>query len=310
MERPAGTVSAAASVLPPPAPRGRRFGLVDVLVLAFVAIAALYVLWRAQTVLRYNWNWAPVWGFVIRYDPAKDAWIPNLILSGLWTTVRMSVWAAVFAALIGGAMGMARVSNSLFLRLVSRSYVELVRNVPPLVFIFVVYFFLTSQIAPVLGLDVWARQASPEARAFVEATLGPAQHLPALASAVACLALFEGAYVTEIVRGGIESIDRGQWEASRSLGFTRWMSLRLVVLPQAIQRTLPPLAGQFISLVKDSSIVSLISIQDLTFLGNEVAATTTRVFEAWIIVAVLYFVLCFALSRMFARLEARLGRFR
>lgn len=310
MERPAGTVNIAAHDLPPPALRGRRFGLVDAVVLGSVVAAAIYFVWRAQTVLHYDWNWAPVWGFVIRYDPAKDAWIPNLILSGLWTTVRMSVWAAVFAALIGAAMGIARVSNSLFLRLVSRSYVELVRNVPPLVFVFVVYFFLTSQIAPAVGLDVWARHAAPETRAFIELVLGPAQYLPALASAVMCLALFEGAYVTEIVRGGIESIDRGQWEASRSLGFTRWKSLRLVVLPQAIQRTLPPLAGQFISLVKDSSIVSLISIQDLTFLGNEVAATTTRVFEAWIIVAVLYFLLCFALSRVFARLETRLGRFR
>ncbi len=310
MERPAGAVTAVAIDGPPPAARGRRFGLVDALVLAAVLAALVYVVWRAQTVLRYDWNWAPVWGFVVRYDPAKDAWLPNLILSGLWATVRMSIWAAIFAAAIGGAMGVARVSNSLFLRLVSRSYVELVRNVPPLVFVFVVYFFLTSQIAPVLGLDVWARNASPESRALVDLLLGPPQYLPALASAVACLALFEGAYVTEIVRGGIESIDRGQWEASRALGFTRRQCLRLVVLPQAIQRTLPPLAGQFISLVKDSSIVSLISIQDLTFLGNEVAATTTRVFEAWIVVAVLYFALCFALSRMFARLEARLGRFR
>ncbi|MBI1245508.1 MAG: ABC transporter permease subunit [Alphaproteobacteria bacterium] len=296
--------------MPPPAPRGRRFGLVDAVVLALVVVAAIYVVWRAQTVLRYNWNWAPVWGFVIRYDPARDAWIPNLILSGLWTTIRMSLWAAIFAAIIGAAMGIARVSTSLFLRLVSRSYVELVRNVPPLVFVFVVYFFLTSQIVPVLGLDVWARSAAPATRATIDFLLGPTQYLPALASAVACLALFEGAYVTEIVRGGIESIDRGQWEASRALGFTRWKCLRLVVLPQAIQRTLPPLAGQFISLVKDSSIVSLISIQDLTFLGNEVAATTTRVFEAWIIVAVLYFSLCYALSRLFARLETRLGRFR
>jgi polar amino acid transport system permease protein len=116
--------------------------------------------------------------------------------------------------------------------------------------------------------------------------------------------------VTEIVRGGIESIDKGQWEASRSLGLTRGRTLRLVILPQAIQRTIPPLAGQFISLIKDSSIVSLISIQDLTFLGNEVAATTTRVFEAWTIVALLYFALCFALSRQFARLEVRMGRFK
>ena len=295
---------------PPPAPGRRRLGLVDILVLAVLAAVIVYVGWRAQTVLRYNWNWAPVWNFVVRYDPELGSWVPNIILKGLWTTIRISVWAALLAALFGGAMGIARVSNSLFLRLVARSYVEMIRNIPPLVFIFVFYFFLTSQIVPALGLDSWARTASPEARATIDLLLGPPQFLPALLSAVLCLALFEGAYVTEIVRGGIESIDRGQWEAARSLGLTRGRTLRLIILPQAIQRTIPPLAGQFISLIKDSSIVSLISIQDLTFLGNEVAATTTRVFEAWTIVAVLYFALCFALSRQFARLELRMGRFR
>jgi polar amino acid transport system permease protein len=295
---------------PPPAPGRRRLGLVDILVLAVLAAVIVYVGWRAQTVLRYNWNWAPVWNFVVRYDPELGSWVPNIILKGLWTTIRISVWAALLAALFGGAMGIARVSNSLFLRLVARGYVEMIRNIPPLVFIFVFYFFLTSQIVPALGLDSWARTASPEARATIDLLLGPPQFLPALLSAVLCLALFEGAYVTEIVRGGIESIDRGQWEAARSLGLTRGRTLRLIILPQAIQRTIPPLAGQFISLIKDSSIVSLISIQDLTFLGNEVAATTTRVFEAWTIVAVLYFALCFALSRQFARLELRMGRFR
>jgi polar amino acid transport system permease protein len=295
---------------PPPAPRRRRLGPIDAVIVAVLLATIAYVIWRAQTVLRYDWNWAPVWGFVIRYDAAQDSWVPNLILKGLWTTIRISVWAGLLAAIFGGLMGIARVSNSLFLNLVARSYVELIRNVPPLVFIFVFYFFLTSQIVPLLGVDVWVRTASPEARAAVDLLLGPPQFLPALLSAVLCLALFEGAYVTEIVRGGIESIDKGQWEASRSLGLTRGRTLRLVILPQAIQRTIPPLAGQFISLIKDSSIVSLISIQDLTFMGNEVAATTTRVFESWTIVALLYFGLCFALSRQFARLEVRMGRFK
>jgi polar amino acid transport system permease protein len=295
---------------PPPAPRRRRLGPIDAVIVAVLLAVIAYVIWRAQTVLRYDWNWAPVWGFVIRYDAAQDSWVPNLILKGLWTTIRISVWAGLLAAIFGGLMGIARVSRSLFLNLVARSYVELIRNVPPLVFIFVFYFFLTSQIVPLLGVDVWVRTASPEARAAVDLLLGPPQFLPALLSAVLCLALFEGAYVTEIVRGGIESIDKGQWEASRSLGLTRGRTLRLVILPQAIQRTIPPLAGQFISLIKDSSIVSLISIQDLTFMGNEVAATTTRVFESWTIVALLYFGLCFALSRQFARLEVRMGRFK
>ncbi|MBL0930155.1 MAG: amino acid ABC transporter permease, partial [Alphaproteobacteria bacterium] len=154
------------------------------------------------------------------------------------------------------------------------------------------------------------RNASPATIATIEMLFGPARLLPAILSAILCMALFEGAYVTEIVRGGVQSIERGQWDAAKAMALTQVQTLRLVVLPQAIQRTLPPLAGQFISLVKDTSIVSLISIQDLTFLGNEVAATTTRLFETWIIIAVLYFLLCWSLSLAFARLETRMGKHR
>jgi polar amino acid transport system permease protein len=307
----AGSASAIdGAVAPPPGKPRRRWGALDFGVLAAVALAVAYAVWRADAVLHYQWNWAPVWGFVTRYDSAREAWTPNLILIGLWTTIRISIWAALGAALIGGIMGLARVSNSLFFRLVAGAYVELVRNMPPLVFVFVVYFFLTSQIVPALGVEASIRAASPATLATIETLLGPPRLLPALLSAVLCLALFEGAYVAEIVRAGVQSIERSQWDAARAMGFTRVQTLRLVVLPQAIQRTLPPLAGQFISLVKDSSIVSLISIQDLTFLGNEVAATTARLFETWIVVAILYFLLCWTLSRAFARLETRMGRFR
>jgi polar amino acid transport system permease protein len=294
----------------PPVEKRRRFRPLDAVILAVVAAVCAYLFWRANTVLNYNWNWSRVWPFVLRYDEAKETWVPNLILIGLWTTIRIAIWSAIGAAIIGAVMGLARISQSLFFRLVAGSYVELVRNMPPLVFVFVVYFFLTSQIVPLIGIDVALRNASPATIATIEALFGPARLLPAILSAILCMALFEGAYVTEIVRGGVQSIERGQWDASKAMALTRVQTLRLVVLPQAIQRTLPPLAGQFISLVKDTSIVSLISIQDLTFLGNEVAATTTRLFETWIIIAVLYFLLCWSLSLAFARLEKRMGKHR
>ncbi|MFN8758322.1 MAG: amino acid ABC transporter permease [Tagaea sp.] len=309
MARPASAVTDAAVPPPPGAPR-RRFGALDAAILAAVALCVGFLVWRADSVVQYRWNWAPVWEFVVRYDAAAEAWKPNLILIGLWTTIRISIWAAIGAAIIGVAMGLARVSNSLLLRLIAGAYVELVRNMPPLVFVFVVYFFLTAQIAPALGVEAAVRAASPGTLAAIETLIGPPRLLPALLSAILCLALFEGAYVAEIVRAGVQSIERGQWDAARALGLSRTRTLRLVVLPQAIQRTLPPLAGQFISLVKDSSIVSLISVQDLAFLGNEVAATTTRLFETWIVVAGLYFLLCWTLSRLFARFEARMGRHR
>jgi len=107
------------------------------------------------------------------------------------------------------------------------------------------------------------------------------------------------------VRAGIQAIPKGQVEAARALGLSRWITLRKVILPQAVARVVPPLAGQGISLVKDSSIISLISIQELSFLGNEVAATTNRVFETWLIVAFFYFIVCALLSAGASRLEKR-----
>ena len=290
----------------PYARRGRRrgFGPADALVLTLVAVAFGWLAWRAGSALQYRWNWGPVWGFVLRHD-AERGWVANLLLQGLMTTLRVSFWAALIAAAVGALMGVARTSRAMFPRLVAGAYVETVRNVPPLVFIFVFYFFATSQLIPALGVEDWLRTRSPETQSAITWLFGPPQHAAGVVAAILCLGLFEGAYVTEIVRAGIQSLPRGQWEAAGALGLSRVRTLRLVVLPQAVARVVPPLAGQGISLVKDSSIVSLVSVQDLAFLGNEVAATTGRVFETWLVVALLYFLLCALLSLGAARLERR-----
>jgi polar amino acid transport system permease protein len=288
--------------------RRLRFTWLDAVLLAAVAFAVGYVAWRAGSVLHYRWDWSRIPPYLLRFDEAKQRWVTNLLIDGLLTTIRVSLWSAVLAAVFGTVMGLARVSKRLLPRLIGTTYVELIRNIPPLVFVFVFYFFITSQITPLLGVDAFVRGASPSALAVIEVLFGPPRFLPAVLSAILCLALFEGAYVTEIIRAGVTSIEKGQWEAAAAIGLSRLRTLRLVVLPQAIQRVTPPLANQFISLVKDSSIVSLISIQELTFLGNEVAASTSRVFEVWIVVAAMYFLLCWCLSLGFERLERRMNR--
>lgn len=282
----------------------RGFGLADGAVLALVVGACLLLGWRAGMALDYRWNFAPVWAFVVRYDTERG-WVANLLLQGLFTTLRVSFWAAIIAAILGVLMGVARTSRLLLPRLIAGFYVETIRNIPPLVFIFVFYFFVTSQILPALGVEDWIRRQPPESLWWIAALFGPPQQAAGVIAAILCLGLFEGAYVTEIVRAGIQSIAPGQSEAARALGLSRAGTLRLVVLPQAIGRTVPPLAGQAVSLVKDSSIISLVSIQDLAFLGTEVSASTNRVFETWIVVALLYFIVCGALSLIASRLERR-----
>jgi polar amino acid transport system permease protein len=291
---------------PPPAPRRRRVTPLDAAIIATVAGLVAYVIYRVNFVLVYDWHWPQVFEYVIEWDEARGVLVPNLLLKGLMTTLRLAFWGTLLAAAIGLLMGLARTSNNLFARTVSRLYVELIRNIPPVVFIFVFYFFISSQLMPLLGVDDLVYGASPTTEAVMAVLFGPLDLFSNFLSGLICLAMFEGAYITEIVRAGIQSIPRGQWEAARAVGLSPSNVLRDVILPQAIRKILPPLAGQFITLIKDSAIVSLISIQELTFLATEVAASTTRVFETWIIVGAMYFALCYPLALLFARLERRM----
>lgn len=292
---------------PPPQAKRVRVKPLDWVALVLVVIAVAYVAYRVDTVLHYTWHWEPVLQFVVRYDIESDRWVSNLLLQGLFTTFRLAFWAMIVASVIGVVMGVSRTSNNLFLRVISRLYVELIRNIPPVVFIFVFYFFISSQLTPLLGIDALVRDASPATTQVIELLFSPIGLFSNLLSGLICLAMFEGAYITEIVRAGIQSVEKGQWEAARALGLSRWSVFRDVILPQAVRRVLPPLAGQFITLIKDSAIVSLISIQELTFLAIEVAATTTKVFETWITVGFLYFIICYSLALIFGRLEKRMA---
>lgn len=288
--------------------RKLRFGWLDALILAVALGLIGYVLQRAQSHFHYNWDWRLIPVYFARHD-AERGWVLNLLGQGFLATARLALWGSVLAALIGVVMGVCRVSHSLFLRLCSRTYVELIRNMPPLIFIFIFYFFIGSQLMPVLDVENRLANAAPGTLNVLAFLFGPPELLPNFLSGLICLALFEGAYVTEIIRAGIEAIPKGQWDAARALGMNSGQAMSRVVLPQAVQQMIPALAGQFISLIKDSSLISLISIQEMTFAGNELAVSSGRVFEVWLTVAALYFLLCFGLARLFGRLERRLGQY-
>jgi polar amino acid transport system permease protein len=229
-------------------------------------------------------------------------------MQGVFTTLRLSIWATILAMIFGTIMGLFRVSHGLFNRLISWSYVELIRNIPILVWIFIFYFFISDQIMPFLGLDELVRSKSENIKNLLTFLFASPARLPAFLSGLFALAIYEGAYITEIIRAGIQSIEKGQWEASSALGFTRWQQMRHVIFPQAIQRVLPPLAGQFISTIKDSAIVSVISIQELTFQGMELMSATFLTFEVWITIMVLYLLLCLICSLLVERLEIYMKR--
>lgn len=284
----------------------KKWGALDNGIVIAVVLAGAYFTYRIQGSLHYQWNWAAIPQYLFRFDAELGRWIPNLLIEGLLTTLRLSIWSTVLATVIGTVMALLRISNSLFLRLAGGTYVGLVRNMPPLVLVFIFYYFIGDQLLPRMGIDQWVQGLSQDAEATLRFLFGPLNLLVPFLSALLTLALFEGAYITEIIRAGILSIEKGQWEAASALGMTPAERMRHIILPQAIPRMLPPLAGQFISTIKDSAIVSVISIQELTFQGMELMASTYLTFEIWITITGLYLLLTLSFSLAVSALESRL----
>jgi polar amino acid transport system permease protein len=213
-------------------------------------------------------------------------WKMGILIEGLLLTLEVSFLAIIFGILLGLFTGLARISDNPALRWGSIVYIELIRGSPLLVQIFLWYFVVGTVINTMLSQYGFS-QISP------------------LWFGVMALAIFTGAYTAEIVRAGIQSVHRGQMEAARSLGMTYSQAMRKVILPQAFRRILPPLAGQFISLVKDSSLLGVISIRELTKASREVVTSSLQPFEIWIVCAILYLVLTFTLSMFVQYLERK-----
>ena len=284
-----------------------RWGRTDIILLSFLVIIFGYLGYRVHSGLEYRWNWQVIPQYFLRHD-AESGWSPNLLLQGLFTTIRLSFWSLFLALPFGLFAGLLRTSLHLFNRLLGGTYVTLLRNLPPLVLVFIFYFFISDQVLPLFNIGERVTAAPEWLQQLLAWLLAPVDQVEAFLAAVMTLALFEGAYIGEIVRAGINQIESGQWEAAKALGMRRWQLLRYVVLPQAFQRMIPPLAGQAISTIKDSAIVSVISIQELTFQGMELMAATYLTFEVWISVTALYFLLTYSCSWLAGRLELRLRR--
>jgi polar amino acid transport system permease protein len=220
----------------------------------------------------------------IRWELAWD-W-RQLFVRGLATTVALSAGALVLALLLGGAAGLARCSRSVALDQAAFAYVELVRGTPFLVQLYVGYFC----VARVMRLH--------DAVGDVETAKWVV--------GVAGLGIFGGAYVAEIVRASVESIERGQWEAARSLGLSHRRTLLRVILPQCLRRMTPPLAGEGVSLVKESSLLSAIGVAELTYEAKGLQSAHYATFEAFLPLAALYLAVTLPLSWLSRRLERRL----
>jgi polar amino acid transport system permease protein len=247
-------------------------------VAAYLAVLVLLVLVVRSANTGYRWQWgrffteAPL-GPDGQPIAGAEPWA-LLIVRGLGLTLEVSALAMLGALPLGIVVGLCRTAHDPGARFLGAAYVEVFRGTPLLVQVFIWYY--------PLGLST----------------------LPAAVCALAC---FAASYIAEIVRAGIQSIDRGQMEAARSLGLTHVQAMRHVVLPQALRRILPPLASEFIALVKDSSLASVISLHELTMATRDVQAGSYMTFEPWLTTAALYLSINVLLSLGVRTLEKRLG---
>jgi polar amino acid transport system permease protein len=245
-------------------------------IIQFLALLSLSA-WFLTGAVRdsgYHWQWYQIPKYILLLD--EQGFHAGPLLLGLLVTLQISAASLVLASVIGLATALMQLSSSLVARATAKVYIESIRNTPLLIQLFFIYFVL----GPVLGIGRFP-------------------------SAILALSLFEGAYAAEIIRAGIISIQRGQWEACYSLGMTAFDSYLTVILPQALRRILPPLTGQAISLIKDSALVSTIAIYDLTMQAQAIIAETFLTFEIWFTVALMYLGVTLTLSLMVRQMEHR-----
>lgn len=202
----------------------------------------------------------------------------NFFIEGAKLTLYLAFFTVLLGTLLGLLLSLMRLSNNKFLKLLSSMYVEFLRGTPLLVQIYIIYYGLPS-----LGIE------------FSDIVAG-----------VIALSINSSAYVSEIIRAGLEAVDKGQMEAARSLGMSYGQAMKHIIIPQGFKNILPALGNEFIVVVKESSIVSVIGLHDLMYNANIIRGNTFRPFEPLIIAALIYFIMTFTLSKVLGILERKM----
>ena len=259
------------------AKRKRNSIITDTFQLIILGGGLIWLLMRGAAEMHYVWQWHRVPQYLYKVIDGELIFGP--LIDGLLVTLEISVYSIVLGLLIGLVTAFLRLSDSYSGKLLAPVYLELVRNTPLLIQLFVFYFVL----GPIFEID----------RFWV---------------AVLCISFFEGSFAAEIIRGGILSVPRGQTEAGASLGLSRAAIYRYVTLPQALPIILPPLAGILVNLIKHSAIVSVIAVFDLTTSGLDIISETFMAFEIWITVAAIYLLITISLSVVISRFERYIKR--
>jgi polar amino acid transport system permease protein len=213
---------------------------------------------------------------ITKPDPYLN--ILKFVPDGILVTFQVTVGAILLALVIGLVAGLGRISSNRVINGIASLYVEIIRGIPLLVQLFYIYY-----------------------------ALGRFVHVPDMASAIIAMAVCYGAYMGEVIRAGIQSIPKGQMEAARSLGMTKGQAMRHVILPQAAKVVLPPIGNEFIALLKDSSLVSILAVADILRRGREFASESFTYFETYTVIALVYLIITLFLSKLIGIMEERIS---
>ena len=222
------------------------------------------------------------------FEKAFEYW--QLFLQGVVCTISLSALTVFFGFILALVIATCRMGRSRILRAVSTAYVELFRATPMVVQVFLIFYVVFDGVKVLPGFKLFG---------FIR--------FDRFFPAVVALALNSGAYLSEIIRSGIQSIDGGQTEAARSLGLSSWKTMRFIVLPQAIKNILPAIANEFVTIIKESAICFTIGVQDIMSAVNSVKGATYRITEALVIATALYFCLTYPTSKVIAHFEKKMS---
>lgn len=250
------------------------YSLISALVIALI----IGTLVGSFSSLDYQWDFSVLQPYIWRTEANDGTSGPGLFLLGLWVTIKMSFQAIIFGTILGVFIGYILTKKERVSNIAAIFYVDIFRNTPVLVQLYVAYFIV-----------------------------GTAFNLSGPVAGVMTMSLFCAAYVAEIFRGTLVNFDKGQVDAAKALGLSSFQITRRIIAPQALRLMLPPLVGQFVSLIKDSSLLSVVAIPELTKEAQNAVTITFRSFETWFFIALLYFVVNTVVSSFGRYLERRLS---
>lgn len=254
----------------------RGFNSTPSSILQYLIIVGLviYAASNGADAMGYNWQWYRIPQYF--YEITDEGLVYGEIAFGLVATLKLSGVCFVLAFFLGLMVAILRLSDLVIGRAVSVGFLELIRNTPLLVLLYMFYYVL----GPIFGLSRYT-------------------------ASVLCLAVYHAALISEIFRAGINSVVTGQWEAAQSIGMSKGQSYRFIIIPQSVKFMLPPMTGELIHVVKSSAIVSVIAVVELTTIGRNIIADTYMSFEIWFTIALVYLVITLALSLFVSYLEKR-----